>query len=250
MSDAANVEAEADKPLTASEIDALNATLAARQRDRAPLDALGSSRAARASPVYFKDRDDALAAKPQAEARAHRNGSRRRPPLGLRPIADDGATHEASSPAGEAVFAEYNDPIVALISQSGELLLGVLEDQRRHFESKIAGLGNTIGALKNENQNLRLILENLRVTQRGERGVDGDRGAPGAAGRDGLQGPIGPAGPVGPKGIDAPRIVSWEIDDAAFVAWPLLSTGHKGPALYLRGMFESYDGQVDASDAA
>ena len=44
--------------------------------------------------------------------------------------------------------------------------------------------------------------------------------------------------------------LAWEINDAEFVAWPLLSTWEKGPALHLRGMFEVYDGQVDVAEAA
>jgi hypothetical protein len=54
----------------------------------------------------------------------------------------------------------------------------------------------------------------------------------------------------GPKGIDAPRLVGWELDDEAFVAYALLSTGHKGPPLRLRALFERYDEAVDARDAA
>jgi hypothetical protein len=198
--------------------------------------------------VVFKSKLDARApsAAPLSPAEP-----RRRKPLGLAPApgGDDPAS-EARPPANEAVFAEYADPAIGLVVQSNELILSLIEDGRRHFERKIAGLENAHAKLVNENTALRLILENLRVTQRGERGVDGDRGAPGVAGRDGLQGPIGPAGPIGPKGLDAPRIVSWEIEDSAFVAYPLLSNGHKGPGLHLRGMFEVYNQQVDATDAA
>jgi hypothetical protein len=220
--------AEVDKPMSASEID--------RLRNRAPLDALrSSSQAARASPVYFKDRI-ARPAKPPA-------APPRRRPLGLRPAGDD-AAHEASpSEAG------FDDPTVALVAESSALLVDLIEDQRRHFESKVAGLANTIGKLQNENQALKLILENLRITQRGELGIDGDRGPPGRDGRDG-EGKIGPAGPVGPKGLDAPRIVSWEISDSDFVAYPLLSTGHKGPGLDLRGLFEAFSEQINAEDDA
>lgn len=60
-----------------------------------------------------------------------------------------------------------------------------------------------------------------------------------------VKGRVGPAGPVGPKGSDAARIIAWEISDAEFVAWPLLSTGQKGAALHLRGMVETYNVQAD-----
>jgi hypothetical protein len=95
---------------------------------------------------------------------------------------------------------------------------------------------------------LRLILENLRITQRGERGVDGDRGPPGRDGRDG-EGKIGPQGPAGPPGQDAPSIVAWATDGARFVAWPMFSNGAKASTgLHLGGMFETYDGQAEAAD--
>ena len=55
--------------------------------------------------------------------------------------------------------------------------------------------------------------------------------------------------PSGRRASRGARIVSWEIDDSAFVADPLLSNGHKGPGLHLRSMFEIYNQQVDASDA-
>lgn len=76
---------------------------------------------------------------------------------------------------------EYRNPVAALITESNELLLGLIDDTQQHLESKLAKLENTIGALQNENKSLRLILENLRITQRGERGIDGDRGPPGRA---------------------------------------------------------------------
>ena len=203
------------EPMTAAEVASLNAILANRLR---------------------KDRI-ARPAKPPAET------PRRRRPLGLRPVGDD-VVHEA--PASEAGF---EDPTVALVADISALLVQLIEDQRRHFESKLADLGNTIGALKNENQNLRLILENLRITQRGERGVDGDRGPPGRDGRDG-EGRIGPRGERGERGLPAPTIAAWAIDAERFVATPILSNGNTGAALHLQSLFETYDEQVDASDAA
>jgi hypothetical protein len=215
--------AEVDKPMSASEIASLNAVLADRLR---------------------KDRISVRPAKPPA-------APPRRRPLGLAPApgASDDLVHEAQL-AGDTGDGEYQNATIALVSQSSELVIGLIEDVRRHFANKLASLENAHAKLVNENTALRLILENLRVTQRGERGVDGDRGAPGAAGRDGLQGPVGPRGEQGPRGHDAPRIVAWEINDTEFVAYPLLSTGHKGPGLHLRGMFEVYDGASDEADAA
>jgi hypothetical protein len=46
------------------------------------------------------------------------------------------------------------------------------------------------------------------------------------------------------------RHAAWAIDDASFSAVPVLVDGSNGPTLHLRGMFETYNAQVDAADAA
>jgi hypothetical protein len=237
MSDAP-ANAEAAKPLTAAEVDALNLRLADRERNRAP-NARGSSGPAGA---------------PGSQRGGHRNGARR--PLGLRPVVDDVAAHEASvasrtsrpaasaSPASEAGFAEYTDPTIGLVAESNELLLGLVDDQRRHFENKLAGLVNTVEALQNENKSLRLILENLRITQRGERGIDGDRGPPG---RDGAQGPPGPKGSRGQRGFET---TGWLINEAEYCITPLFYDNSQGPTLNLRGLFEQFQRDTEDDDVA
>jgi hypothetical protein len=193
---------------------------------------------------------------------------RKRRPLGLTPgdgssesiPSDDPAPAFASSvpsvaatwsaetlarPATMADIAECLDTAIGIGLESDALVGGRL----RELRGQVAELKLAHGKLVNENTALRLILENLRVTQRGERGVDGDRGPPGRDGRDGV-GQIGPRGERGPRGEPAARIVSWEIADSDFVAYPLLSTGDRGPGLHLRGMFEVYNEQVNAADDA
>jgi hypothetical protein len=76
--------------------------------------------------------------------------------------------------------------MVALVAEGHETLIDLIERQQQHFEHKIGALETRIGALNNENVSLKLILENLRITQRGERGIDGDRG-PSGTGRQGRQ---------------------------------------------------------------
>jgi len=93
-----------------------------------------------------------------------------------------------------------------------------------------------------------LILENLRITQRGEKGCDGDRGPPGRDGAQGAQGVRGERGEKGERGVPAARIVSWDIDDNALIAYPLLQTGHRGPGLRLRSLLDAYSDLVSASD--
>jgi hypothetical protein len=141
-----------------------------------------------------------------------------RAPLGLRPLPDD--EPEGDTPEQEPAQRADNRPawlsdidfLIRCERKSASKVLGEAigmviaeetDDLRREVQGKLAApalaheieeLKLAIGALKNENQSLRLILENLRITQRGERGVDGDRGPPG---RDGVQGPVGPKGERG-----------------------------------------------------
>ena len=125
----------------------------------------------------------------------------------------------------------------------------------REMKAEVAAMRNEFrdlqlahGALKNENQSLRLILENLRITQRGERGVDGDRGPPG---RDGAQGPAGPKGERGErgeKGHPAARITSFENDDNALVIYPIMQSGHRGPGIRLRSALDAYSDLCAADD--
>ena len=128
---------------------------------------------------------------------------------------------------------------------------GLVADVRSEVAAlrrEIEALGLAHGKLVNENTALRLILENLRITQRGERGVDGDRGPPG---RDGAQGPAGPKGERGErgeKGHPAARITSFENDDNALVIYPIMQSGHRGPGIRLRSALDAYSDLCAADD--
>ena len=91
---------------------------------------------------------------------------------------------------------------------------------------------------------LDFVVSRLKVENAGPIGPPGPRGVDG---RDGQRGPRGEKGERGPTG---PRPVSFEVDDAAFTAVELLSDGRRGPALRLLGMFQAYNEQVEAGDAA
>jgi hypothetical protein len=60
------------------------------------------------------------------------------------------------------------------------------------------------------------------VAQQGKRGRPGPQGERGEKGRDGL---------------NAPRIVKWELDRGTYTATPIMSDGTKGPGLELRALF-------------
>ena len=147
---------------------------------------------------------------------------------------------------GQALAAVFDgdDAILERVAK----LRKEMADAQTAQRNEIAELKLAHGKLVNENQALRLILENLRITQRGERGVDGDRGPPG---RDGVQGPVGhrgERGERGERGLPAARIVGWESDDVNLVAYPLMQTGHRGPGLRLRPALDAYSDQCASED--
>jgi hypothetical protein len=184
----------------------------------------------------------------RAPSEARRNGARR--PLGLAPApGDDDAAHEASAPTWRpqpGVPAMRDDLAMAMdvIRDIAEALVETQDRAKAKFDTMQASFDNQVAALKNENQALRLILENLRITQRGERGIDGDRGPPGRDGRDGAPGALGPRGNRGDKGEPAPRLATWSIDAERFVVTPIFGDGSSGAALNLLGLFQSYDQAV------
>src|SRR5580765_272507 len=63
-----------------------------------------------------------------------------------------------------------------------------------------------------------------------------------SAGRSGKPGSKGDRGVQGERGLpgEAPRIVDWTIDRAAFCITPVLSDGSAAPPLELRGLFEQF----------
>jgi hypothetical protein len=201
--------------------------------------------------VVFKTRADARVA-PKSELPP---GHPARRPLGLAPGGGSGAP-AADEPAALApgaptwtpqpgVPAMRDDLAMAMdvIRDIAEALVEAQDRAKAKFDTMQASFDNQIGALKNENQALRLILENLRITQRGERGIDGDRGPPGRDGRDGV-GQIGPRGERGERGLPAPRISAWEPYPERFEIVPVLSTGERGPAIALLALFQAYDAAV------
>lgn len=202
-----------------------------------------------------------------------------RRPLGLRPIVEPGDEPEpeddaivAPEPRADNRPAWLSDIDHLLLHERrfshrviGEVIGEVAADMEDRWRRELGGnseaqaalaaqaqeiakLKLTIGAMKNETTSLRLILENLRLREKGEQGREGDRGPPGAAGRDGLQGPIGPVGPRGEKGLPAARIVSWETDHVRFTATPLLSNGSKSAPLPLRELLIAFADMMTSED--
>jgi hypothetical protein len=182
-----------------------------------------------------------------------------RAPLGLRPAPgrpDDDAHETSAKPSAPNVWAPQPgrvaqfDELMELTKASGEIV-EAMDQAFGRAETKLAEMqgrfDNEIGALRNENQSLRLILEHLRITERGERGCDGDRGAPGVAGRDGV-GLAGPAGPRGERGLPAARIVSWDTDLVRFTVTPLLSNGNKAATLPLKELLVAFADMLSAED--
>jgi hypothetical protein len=112
------------------------------------------------------------------------------------------------------------------------------------IELENAKLRVTVAELTAKVDTLTFISERLRVENAGPIGPQGPMG------RDGHEGRPGARGERGERGETGPRLAAWAIDDASFSAVPVLVDGSNGPTLHLRGMFETYNAQVDAADAA
>ena len=214
-----------------------------------------------------------IARRPRPETAAHA-----RKPLGLTFIGAEEDDERAASSARRDIDAQVDEFVgVAVKNLGGEaaaaarpmtamdgfhtfgnamkIALEGDDDLYREMKAQAVETRREIEALKlahgklvNENQSLRLILENLRITQRGERGVDGDRGPPG---RDGVQGPTGPRGEPGERGergLPAARIVSWDADLARFTVTPLLSNGNKAATLPLRELLTAFADSLAEED--
>ena len=100
---------------------------------------------------------------------------RKRRPLGLKPILDDDAPSAlpATWTPQPGVPAMRDDLAMAMdvIRDIAEALVETQDRAKAKFDEVQAQFANQIAALKNENQSLRIILENLRITQRGDRGI-------------------------------------------------------------------------------
>ena len=229
--------------------------------------------------IIYKTRDNAIARDPSAIARKPLPDGRRRP-LGLRPpdgpedddrilsplngedlergpfydLTKEDKGRLAESAAMWNVYLIANSLSAITNDVHDVLKKQIVESEAKRaamaadIQTKLGGLENTIGALKNENTALRLILENLRIRERGERGESGERGPPG---RDGAQGPTGPKGERGERGergLPAAKLVSWDVDEARLVATPLMSNGARGPGLRLKGVFEAFSDQISGEE--
>jgi hypothetical protein len=169
---------------------------------------------------------------------------------------------EASTSAGEDgpfVWDVENEhpATIGLVNGAVEELIGLVETSHDKLKEGFSELNNarrqehadlkvTIAELRSEVIALRAIVEAQRERSRGERGEKGSRGVPG---RDGATGSKGERGLQGQRGEKAVSIASWIINDAAFTATPVLTSGDTGPTLSLRPFFERYDALVD-TDAA
>jgi hypothetical protein len=59
-------------------------------------------------------------------------------------------------------------------------------------------------------------------------------------GKRGVAGARGERGPQGNPGLSGATIRDWKIDRARYVVTPVMSDGHEGPPLELRGLFEQF----------
>jgi hypothetical protein len=189
--------------------------------------------------------------------------SRSRRPLGLapgvgpsEPAADEpafvsGVPSVAVSLSPEARAAPVT---MADLAEALDTAIGINWDGETLIRARIGELQGEVSELKaaliearHEVRELKLVQESLRISTRGESGRDGMRGVPGRDGRDGV-GIAGPRGERGERGLPAPRISAWEAHPERFEIVPVFSTGERGPAIALLGLFQAYDSAVQELD--
>ncbi|SEB85434.1 hypothetical protein SAMN05444161_0012 [Rhizobiales bacterium GAS191] len=157
------------------------------------------------------------------------------PPLDL-----DEATSSAAATVG--MVLETLDSAVAI----GDERLGPLRVKLAGMQVENAQLRSAIAELKSEIAQISFIVERLSIDRQGPPGAAGPRGRDG---RDGPPGMRGETGPRGETGKAAPKIVGWEVHEETYEARPLLSDSSRAPVLRLRGLFEQFDADSDATDA-
>jgi hypothetical protein len=206
--------------------------------------------------VIFKTRADARVAPKSELPPGH---PARRKPLGLAPGAGSSAPADEppafvsdvpSVAAGLSEAARARAATMGDVAEALDTAIAIDRDGDELFRAKIGELRNLISDLKgeltearHEIRELKLIQESLRISTRGESGRDGARGVPGRDGRDGVGAP-GPRGERGERGLPAPRISAWEAHPERFEVVPVFSTGERGPAIALLGLFQAYDSAV------
>jgi hypothetical protein len=144
-----------------------------------------------------------------------------------------------AAPATMADVAEALDTAIG-INWDGDTLTRARIGE---LQGEVSELKAALIEARHEVRELKLIQESLRISTRGESGRDGARGVPGRDGRDGV-GIAGPRGERGERGLPAPRISAWEAHPERFEIVPVFSTGERGPAIALLGLFQAYDSAV------
>jgi hypothetical protein len=104
---------------------------------------------------------------------------------------------------------EFEDPTVALIVETNEMVVGLVEAQRQSFELKISRLETQIATLTGAVETLKAKSSRW------------------------------PRGPAGPKGEAAARIVSWKVNSFSFSVTPIMSDGSAGGELELKPLLEA-----------
>ena len=93
------------------------------------------------------------------------------------------------------------------------------------------------------NRTSTIILERLKIENKGPPGPKGERGRDG---RDG-KGLMGPRGEPGPRGLPAPMIVGWRIDSDRYLVTPQYGDGSSGPPLNLSAFVSDDDEKATSS---
>lgn len=211
-------------------------------------------------------------AKPSAEVIPIDHPSRKRPPLGLRPVSgdidDDRVARSARRDVGEHVDSLIRTAIESLggedrchashptmmdefegLSVALKVALEGDDDLHRELHTKIVGLETELAKLtaklaeaQAKVNELAFVSERLRIEGRGPPGL------PGPMGRDGPPGARGEKGDEGPKGKPAPVIAAWEPHPERFMITPVYSTGERGPPINMLSLFQAFNSAVEEEE--
>jgi hypothetical protein len=201
--------------------------------------------------VIRKVREDGLALAKDAAAK-EAPATRRRGPLGLRPVPDQ-PTPARTAPAAQPVADDLPASLDTTLAEGLDMVAGVVDtfsEQIGKLHSEIEHLRTTIAELKAELSGVTAKgNETAFVVQRLQLDRTGPQGPPGPMGRDGRDGAQGPKGEKGNRGQRGFEIIGWDIDTNAYSATPQFYDGQEGPPLCLLGMFQKYNNDTMEAEA-
>ncbi|MBV8444100.1 MAG: collagen-like protein, partial [Hyphomicrobiales bacterium] len=121
-------------------------------------------------------------------------------------------------------------------------LIDELKAENQQLKLMIAEMKAALAEVTAKNNEMRFIVDRLRIESKGDPGPPGPMGRDG---RDGVQGPPGEKGAQGNRGQRGFETTGWLVDEEEYCITPLYYDNTKGPTLNLRGLFERYSVETE-----